>query len=85
MEFPFEAERPDTMLSHRVGDDGDGGCAGSLFIYNYPPAIDTLVRGMVVVAVMVVMMVMVIVVGDGEYQDIILSHKVGEATPTMMR
>ena len=46
---------------------------------------------MVVVAVLVVMAMMVmvevvIVVGDdGEYQDIILSHKVGEATPKMMR
>ena len=59
--------------------------AAALEVYNYPPAIDTLVSGMVVVAVMVVMMVMVIVVGDGEYQDIILSHKVGEATPKMMR
>ena len=56
-----------------------------MFIYNYPPAIDTLVSGMVVVAVLLVMMEVVIVVGDGEYQDIILSHKVGEATPKMMR
>ena len=60
-----------------------------MLIYNYPPAIDTLVSGMVVVAVLVVMAMMVIavtVVGDdGEYQDIILSHKVGEATPKMMR
>ena len=37
------------------------------------------------VLVMVMVMVMVIVVGDDEYQDIILSHKVGEATPKMMR
>ena len=42
-----------------------------LFIYNYPPPIDTLVSGMVVVAVLVVMTLMVmvevvIVVGDGE-------------------
>ena len=56
-----------------------------MFIYNYPPAIDTLVSGMVVLAVLVMVMVMVIVVGDDEYQDIILSHKVGEATPKMMR
>ena len=59
-----------------------------MLIYNYPPAIDTLVSGMVVVAVLVVMAMMVmvvIVVGGGEYQDIILSHKVGEATPKMMR
>ena len=44
---------------------------------------------MVVVAVLLVMMLVmmevVIVVGDGEYQDIIFSHKVGEATPKMMR
>ena len=42
-----------------------------MLIYNYPPAIDTLVSGMVVVAVLVVMAMMVmvevvIVVGDGE-------------------
>ena len=45
-----------------------------MFIYNYPPAIDTRVSGMVVVAVLVVMTMMVmvevvkvvIVVGDGE-------------------
>ena len=40
---------------------------------------------MLAVLVMVMVMVMVIVVGDDEYQDIILSHKVGEATPKMMR
>ena len=35
--------------------------------------------------VMVEVVIVVIKVGDGEYKDIILSHKVGEATPKMMR